>query len=521
MKRNGLLAATVAALVVGWAGLAAPGETVTPQELERLKRLARDRNSAVPTIPALPEIKKSEPGPGSQSEAQPSATPALLVSVPQPVPPAPEPEVSPFERYVAAAGPGEMSAGIRQFGYSLFGGAPDRYAPVTAIAAGQDYVLGPGDEVLVRIWGKAELQANAFVDREGKLSLPKAGVFPVAGKTLGELREQVKAQYDKVFVDYGLDVSLGALKSIGVLVVGTVAKPGRYRVSSVATVINALIEAGGPTKSGSLRAIKVVRAGKEVAAVDLYELLLTGKCSADIRLQPEDTVFVPPVGPRVAVLGGVRVPAIYELGSGEVRLPKLMEMAGGLEATGVAGRVQIERIEGDGHIALSEHSLVAKDGKELPALKNGDIVRIFQVVKKYANVVYLHGNVARAGAYEFKPGMKVSDLIPGPAALIPEKAWTPGEAPRPLPTTTPAPGGSKPGTSGSGGSGSDTVRPLGRPAAPARTLPSRWFQGRKGQVRMPLRSGARPALKRKPGGPAPSRNPTGSTRWSGGSRSRT
>jgi len=332
-----------------------------------------------------------------------------------------------FQRYVRGEDLAGVSTELAHFGYDLFKGGGREFRPVTSVAAGPDYVVGPGDEVIVRIWGKVELEAAAEVDRGGKLALPKVGVFAVAGRTLARVRKDVRARYDKVYKDYQLDVSLGELRRIGVFVVGRVRKPGRYAISSVGTVLNALMAAGGPASTGSLRDITVRRKGKVVATFDVYDLMTAGRRTGDIRLQPEDTVFVGACGRRVAVAGGVRNPAIYELTKAEMTLTKLLALAGGLEPTAARDRVQIERIGDGGKVRLEEIDL-ARAGGDF-ALSDGDVVRVFSVIRKTANVVYLAGNVARPGAFRFRKGMRVSDLIGDLQMLVPEKAWRAGRAP--------------------------------------------------------------------------------------------
>ena len=409
-------------------GTAAAGEP-TAEELERLKQIWRDRyaRSAVGELSPAPAAKPSDAASGKATEPGDKET-----KRPPPSGSQGGAEKSAFERYVRGDSFAEVPTNLEQFGYDLFSQDPGRFAPVTAVAVGPDYVVGPGDELRVRIWGKVELEAAAEVDRAGNAALPKAGVFPVAGLSLGEVRNQVKARYDKVFTDYQMDVSLGALRSISVFVVGKVSRPGRYNVSSVATMLNALLEAGGATKTGTMRDIQLIRGGKPAATLDLYDLILNGKRSGDARLQPEDTVFVPGVGQRVAIAGSVRSPAIYELAPAEMKLGKLISLAGGLEPTAARDRVQIERVDRAGGVRLVEVDGSKLDDKNDCDLRDGDIVRVFSVLRKRGNVVYLAGNVARPGAYELKRDMRVADLISDLLMLVPEAAWEAGRAPRAL-----------------------------------------------------------------------------------------
>ncbi len=402
----------------------------TPKELEKLKEMLKKGKLTGPSE----SVSESDPGAGRRRVPD-GGRRREKAGRDDGLPPSVQAErekLSAFERYVRGGSLAEVSTDLEQFGYDLFKRPAGRPEPVTAVAAGPDYILGPNDEVIVRIWGKVELEAAAEVNRGGKLALPKIGVFPVAGQSLGELRKNIRARYDKVFNDYKMDVSLGALRTVGVMVVGKVQRPGRYGVSSVATVLNALMEAGGPTKVGTLRGIQLKRRGKSVAALDVYKLLTAGERAGDVRLQPEDIVFVPGAGRRVAIAGSVRSPAIYELKPDEMKLRKLIELAGGMEPTAVKDRVQIERVERGGKVRLERVDLTAPGKGRDFDLRDGDIVRVFSVVRKIANVVYLAGNVARPGAYRFRAGMRVSDLISDLQMLVPEEAWKAGEAPRPL-----------------------------------------------------------------------------------------
>ena len=278
------------------------------EEMSRLRDLIRDKTpSSVATSPQ-PETVPQERPDRSEREPEPQQ--------PEPLPP------SLFERWAAGEDIEKAAGEIKQFGYDLFLQAPEDLAPVTTVAVGPDYVVGPGDEVLVRIWGKAELSASGTVDRGGKLALPKVGVFPVAGKSFADLQKDLKARYDRIFGDYQIDVSLGVLRTVSVLVVGKVRRPGRYELSSLSTVINALMAAGGPLKNGSMRNVRLVRDNETAATLDLYELLFRGRKSGDVRLRPEDTVFVSGVGPLVAVTGSVTTPGVYELRPGEMSLKK-------------------------------------------------------------------------------------------------------------------------------------------------------------------------------------------------------
>jgi protein involved in polysaccharide export with SLBB domain len=316
----------------------------------------------------------------------------------------------------------QLKRELKQFGYDFF-----KNSLVTAQAAenlpvGGDYILGPGDSLQIDLWGSIHGRSQVEVDRNGEITIPKAGILKVWGLNYGQAREAIDKAIGRYYKGYELNVTLGKLRTIQVFVVGEVESPGVYSVGSLATVINALSTAGGPSRNGSLRAIKVLKGGKVSQEVDLYDIFLSGDRSRDIRLENGDTIFVPVIGPVAAVAGEVKRAGIYEL-KDKSTLRQVLDMAGGITASGNKGRVQVERIEADGKRVTLDYE--AKEGD--PAGKLGtvyiedrDMVKVFAVSPVMRQVVQLTGNVVRPGDYQFRPGMKVSDLIPGFDALLPD-----------------------------------------------------------------------------------------------------
>jgi protein involved in polysaccharide export with SLBB domain len=238
------------------------------------------------------------------------------------------------------------------FGRSVFSGVTTEFQPVVTGPVDPDYTLGPGDQLQLILSGDVELAYPLLdVTREGFIVIPQVGQIFVNGLTLGDLTDQLYARLGAVYsgVRRGADatttfhVALGRLRSNLVLLVGDVSIPGGYQVSSVATVFNALYNAGGPGEQGSMRSIQVRRGGRLVAEMDLYDYLLGRDASNDIRLEQNDRVFVPIVGPQVSIDGLVRRPAIYELKPGE-QLRDLMAFAGGPRPAAYLRRIQIDRI---------------------------------------------------------------------------------------------------------------------------------------------------------------------------------
>ncbi|TAN40739.1 MAG: polysaccharide export protein [Nitrospirae bacterium] len=317
-----------------------------------------------------------------------------------------------FEQYVAGTASLALSTDIRQFGYDLFEKPPSTFAPVTSVPVGPDYVLGPGDEIRITVWGKIDGTWNVVVDRDGSISLPKIGMLGVTGLTFQELKGLLQKEFSKYFTGFEMNVSMGPLRTMRVYIVGNAQRPGAYTVSSLSTIINAVFEAGGPAKTGSLRDLQVKRNGRTVGHFDMYDFLLKGDKAQDIRLMPEDVIFIPPVGPLVGIAGNVNTPAIYEL-KGETRLLDLIRTAGGLTGIAFKGRVQVQRIESHQFRTIFEGDLIDMDKNVAKnfLLQSGDLVKVFSVVEA-KNTVTLTGAVSYPGDYGVTAGVtKVKDII--------------------------------------------------------------------------------------------------------------
>ncbi|HOV86997.1 MAG TPA: SLBB domain-containing protein [Syntrophobacteraceae bacterium] len=295
--------------------------------------------------------------------------------------------------------------------------------PVADVPVGPDYVLGPGDEVRVAVWGSVEGTWFVSVDRDGNITLPKVGVVGVAGLTYQELKEVLQKQLSKYYTDFEMNVSLGALRSIRVYLVGNARTPGAITVSSLSTIINALMVSGGPTKTGTLRNIELKRKGETITHLDVYDFLIRGDKTNDTRLMPEDVILIPPIGPIVGIAGNVATPAIYEL-KGKTRLSEGIKMAGGVTAAAYLQRVQVERVSKKQNKIILDLNLDKVKGKDDIYLEDGDIVKVFPINTVVTNRVVLQGSVRRAGEYEWKPGMRVKDLIPNTEALLPNTLFT-------------------------------------------------------------------------------------------------
>jgi protein involved in polysaccharide export with SLBB domain len=320
---------------------------------------------------------------------------------------------------------------IGRFGASLFDGSSDGIREQLPIdmPAGPDYVVGPGDGLNVEIWGSSAAQrVQRVVDREGRVSLPEAGLVEVAGKSLSQVQQLVQGALRREFRDVQADVSLARLRTVRVYVVGDVNNPGAYDVSALSTPLNAVLAAGGPSNQGSFRTFKHYRGKQLVQEIDSYDLILNGVRS-DIRtLQSGDTVLIPPVGSEVTIEGMVRRPAIYEL-RGEKNLFQALTLAGGVLPTGTLRHVVVERIQA--HQTRTMLSLDIPDSaddvastKALQgfAVQGGDKIRISPILPYSEKTVFLDGHVFRPGKYPYRDGMRVTDLIKNYDDLLPEPA---------------------------------------------------------------------------------------------------
>jgi protein involved in polysaccharide export with SLBB domain len=384
----------------------------------------------IPSVPyvqgqqPIPQLQPQpvQPAPSQQAvQPQPSTPEAAVPVAAPPAPPQPSiEELSEFEQYISGKFPLAVSLNIGQFGYSLFRKPPSTFAPVEKVPVGPDYVLGPSDEIRITVWGKIEGQWNVVVDRDGNITLPKIGILGVTGLTFKEMKELLLKEFSKYYKGFEMNLSMGALRTIRVYVVGSAERPGAYTVSSLSTLINALFEAGGPSKTGTMRDIQVKRNGKTIVNFDMYDFLLMGDKTKDVRLMPEDVIFIPPVGPLAAIAGNVKRPAIYEL-KGETRITYLIAMAGGITATGYLQRIQIERIYQNEVKIIVDTNLKDLDKEKDIVLKDADLVKIFPIIDMVINAVKLKGNVTRPGQYQWFEGIKVSDIIKDPEKdLLPE-----------------------------------------------------------------------------------------------------
>ena len=316
---------------------------------------------------------------------------------------------------------------IERFGEEVFQNPTSASGTIPIdFPASPDYVVGPGDGLTIDLWGGVSQRLVRTVDHEGRIALPEIGPMLVNGQTLGDVQQSVQRLLRTQFRDVSADVSLSRLRTVRVYVVGDVNHPGPYDVSSLSTPLNALLAAGGPTSDGSMRIVKHYRGDTLVQQVDLYDLLLRGVRTDLKRLEPGDTLLVPPVGALVQMDGMVRRPAIYELRD-DMTLAQAINMAGGILPTAALSHIEVQRLDAhEKRTMLSLDIPDASDTKDVATklaafeVQDRDEIHIFPIATFNQDAIYLQGHVLRAGQYAFKPGMRLADLITSYNDLLPE-----------------------------------------------------------------------------------------------------
>lgn len=321
------------------------------------------------------------------------------------------------------------------FGRNIFRGSSLTFEPNENQATPENYRLGPGDEIIIDIWGENERSLREEISPEGNIMIEQVGPVYLNGLTIREANEKLRGVFSQIYAGVSgeepssdVRVTLGRLRTIQVNVLGEVATPGTYRLSSFATVFHALYRAGGVTPIGGLRDIRVMRGGQEVARVDVYDLLMNGKMSDDVRLEEGDVIIVPPYEQLVEISGNVKRPMYYEMKPGE-SLGKLVEYAGGFTGDAYRDEVRLIREAGREYQIYS----IREPNYASWTLEDGDAVTVGAVLDRFANRVEVRGAVYREGMYELgdevhtvrglidrAEGLK-GDAFPGRALLLRER----------------------------------------------------------------------------------------------------
>ncbi len=305
------------------------------------------------------------------------------------------------------------------FGRNLFTGVPSTFAPVEGAQVNGDYVIGSGDEIQIRGWGMISVDVNVTVDRSGAIYIPRIGAVKVAGVKYRDLQGVLKQAVGKNYSNFDLSASVAQTRALQIYVVGNAVRPGTYTLNSMSTLLNAMFTSGGPSANGSMRRIELKRAGVTITTFDLYDLLVRGDKSRDASLQDGDVIYIPEVGPLVALTGNVKTPAIYEL-NGEASVADLVGWAGGVESAADMRQIIVEKSVNNTYQRLA--TLQAERGKmgdvlsSLP-VRGADVIRLFSPsavavqTRLDKEFVRLSGEVNKSGVFEIKKGETLRELM--------------------------------------------------------------------------------------------------------------
>ena len=404
------------------AQVASPGTTGAPAapgtigavpsgpETGDLKGQAQFYLQTIPTPVTQPgQLTPQAPSPAPPA-APPSAPPAA--EAPKEGEKVPAPPILPEKELPLATRAKRLGLDLAPFGYALFRHPPTTFAPVKVLPVGPDYIIGPGDTIRIILWGSVQGEYSLTVDRNGQIAIPKIGVVQVSSLTFKQLQEVLDREFSRQYTNFQMNVTLDNLRTIQIYLVGWARSPGSYSVSSLSTLVSALFDCGGPALDGSMRDIQVRRGKKVVVHFDLYDFLIRGDKSKDIRLMPEDVIYIPLAGPRVGIGGPVKIPAIFEL-KHERTLTDLIRLAGGLDPIAFKGRVQLFRVQDRKEMVLFEEDLdkVLTGRTRDIILGDGDLARVFPVPAVIAKKVTVGGAVASPGEFGLREGMRIKDLI--------------------------------------------------------------------------------------------------------------
>lgn len=335
-----------------------------------------------------------------------------------------------FERYVRRlAGIDESRAGqaaggaldIRRFGADVLLAGQSMSVPDQTALVPADYLVSPGDELQITLWGSVDADVRTVVDRTGRISLPRVGSFMVAGTRYADLPDVIGRRVGQVFKNFQVSVSLGQLRSVRVYVTGFAKRPGAHYVTSLSTLVNVLARSGGPSSAGSYRKIELRRGGQTVATFDLYDLLIKGDRSADRTVQAEDVIHIGPVGPQVGLIGSVNKPAVFELKPGDTA-QDVLAMAGGFTAVADRSRVTLESLSDRDDKRIVQLRW-PEDSKR--SLESGDVLRAFSQVDARLSAqlqnkrIRVEGEVARPGEYLLPPESTLADALRAAGGLTP------------------------------------------------------------------------------------------------------
>jgi protein involved in polysaccharide export with SLBB domain len=332
-----------------------------------------------------------------------------------PVPALP-PKPSEFESFVLDL----TGVGVRAFGRDLANVVGQNDVDYSSQVP-PDYIVSVGDEIALSIWGSVDANLRVTVDRGGRITIPRVGTMLVAGIRYDELTQAIKAQVGRIFHNFEVSASLGRLRGVRVFVTGFVERPGAYTVSSLSTISGAILRAGGTGAAGSLRDIRLIRKGKEIAHVDLYKVLLKGDRAGDVAVLADDVIQVAAIGPQIAIVGSVNSPAAFEIVPDDT-VADVLQMAGGFNSVADRSRLVIEALSDRATSGVKELALPA-DLSAKPSA--GDVYRAMSAVALRMPIlrqnkhVSIEGEVRHPGEYLLPPNATTEDAIAAAGGLTP------------------------------------------------------------------------------------------------------
>lgn len=297
---------------------------------------------------------------------------------------------------------------LKPFGYELFDQPISTFAPVTNVPVPANYVMGPGDELEVQLYGNQNRTFSLVVRPDGRVNFPELGPINVGGQLFNNVRADIESRVERQMIGVRASVSMRDTRSIRVFVLGEARWPGSYTISGFGTITSALFAAGGVKPIGSLRNIQLKRQGQVVRNFDLYDMLIRGDSTDDVRLLPGDVVFVPPVGATVTVQGEVRRPAIYEA-KNETTPAQMVELAGGLTAQADVSKASLTRIDDNRQRVVMTVALTP--GASSGGVRNGDILNVSRLKPTLDSGVVVEGHVYSPASYAYRDGLKLTDVI--------------------------------------------------------------------------------------------------------------
>ena len=347
------------------------------------------------------------PSTGAQDDIEPQQD-DKKAKKPTPLPP------NEFQKYVLQT----TGQSLPLFGSEFFENLANNNGQFSRSPVSDDYLLGAGDQLFIRVWGSTSAEAAVTVDRQGAIAFPKLGTLRLAGVKAGQLDSVVKSYFNKYYKDIEVSVSVGKLRKITVFVVGQARNPGSYSLTGQSTLTSALFASGGPNASGSLRNLQVMRQGKSVAEFDLYNFLGKGDKSQDIKLQDGDVVFYPKAVGYMAVMGKINTPSIYEVRGVNDPLEYFVTLAGGLPVSADPRRATLDRIQPGADQPRTVESVSLLGAGLQTKVKNGDVLTVTAALPEIAGAVTLRGSVAQPARLPWKSGMRVSDVINKKSLLL-------------------------------------------------------------------------------------------------------